>query len=617
MWQLTRNPVHYSRLVLLLMLATAVGMFAASFGATLETSYADRAYFESGSQLRLRDMRLLQNPGPNGVAESTARLTGAEQATAVYRFHGSQGPISARQTIDITGVDADTFADIAYFREDFAAEPLADLMARLGEGRPEAVGVTLPADARWAGLWIDPINMPSEFSLQFEAVDATGRYFSFLLGPDFVEAMQPGWNLVVSDLSRPGVSYGERRFFGRSRNTTFDRLNGPFPVLEPQAPLTITSITLRSPTRFAAPSGAIVFDDLHTSSATQLDLDLMETKRRSDPQRVTGALPDATPVIGFDEVGDWVPLAGLLPTPLNDQARAVFSGEDMALELSWQPQQGQIATHGLQFGGTLAPVPALGSEAFMQNSGLAVGDVTNIYVSNVFLDIEIVGTYELFPTMGDSREDPSIVVDGQTLAASLNANPTGPLEYPDEVWLQGGDGLLATARELMATETLVGGISSFEELQEAQQKDPLVAAGWEGILFISFAAILILSAIGFLIYSYLTAQRRTLEFAVLRTMGFSKRQIAAVVGFEQVFVIGLGMIAGTLMGMRLGSLMIRYMGLTETGDEVLPPMQLEINWITVGTAWLVLGLVFLVTIGAVVLLYSRLALHRVLRIGET
>jgi len=46
-------------------------------------------------------------------------------------------------------------------------------------------------------------------------------------------------------------------------------------------------------------------------------------------------------------------------------------------------------------------------------------------------------------------------------------------------------------------------------------------------------------------------------------------------------------------------------------------MHLEINWITVGTAWLVLGLVFLVTIGAVVLLYSRLALHRVLRIGET
>jgi hypothetical protein len=62
--------------------------------------------------------------------------------------------------------------------------------------------------------------------------------------------------------------------------------------------------------------------------------------------------------------------------------------------------------------------------------------------------------------------------------------------------------------------------------------------------------------------------------------------------------------------------MIRYMGLTETGAQVVPPMDLHISWLTIGAAWLVLASVFLVTISAVVLLYSRLALHRVLRIGE-
>jgi ABC-type antimicrobial peptide transport system permease subunit len=374
---------------------------------------------------------------------------------------------------------------------------------------------------------------------------------------------------------------------------------------------------LRSPTRFAAPSGTIVFDELHTSSAAELDAGLMETKRLYDPTRSTGTLPDATPVLDFDSVGDWVPLAGTLPDPLRDQTRTVFSDDYTGMELTWQPQEGNIFAHGLQFASTLNVIPALASEGFLETSDLAVGDVTSVFISSLFHDIEIVGTYDLFPTLGDSREDPTLIVDGPTIAAALNANPGGPLEYPDEIWLQGGDGLLDSVRELVDGDAVAAGISSFDELQEAQQKDPLVAAGWEGILFISFAAILILSAIGFLIYSYLTAQRRTLEFAVLRTMGFSKRQIALVVGFEQVFVIGLGMIAGTLMGMRLGSLMIRYMGLTETGDEVLPPMQLEINWFTVGTAWLVLGIVFLVTIAAVVLLYSRLALHRVLRIGET
>jgi ABC-type antimicrobial peptide transport system permease subunit len=615
MWQLVRNPVHYSRLVLLLMLATAVGMFAASFGATLKTSYKDRAYYESGSQLRLTNVRTLPNPGPIGVADATTQLTGADAGTAVYRFSGSQGLLTSRQTLDIAGVDSDNFGDVAFFRGDFAGKSLPDLMGLLREGRPEAVGVTLPADARWLGVWVNPVNMPSEFSLQFEVVDSTGRYFSYLLGPDIVQQMPQGWNLLVSDLSRPGTYFAEPRRFGRPFVPS--RANGPYTVSDPQGPLTLTSITLRSPTRFAAPEGTIVLDDLQTTSDTAIDPALMDAKFMSDPQRSSVGLPDSTTLIDFDSVGDWVPLAGLLPTPFNDLTRTTFDDGYSAIELSWQPQQGSIQTHGLQFAGTLNPVPAVASTGFMKNSGLKVGDTTQVFVSNLFVDVKIVGTYDLFPTLGDSRKDPSLVVDGPTMAAALNANPIGPLEYPDEIWLQGGNDIDATAHQLMDNGTIAGGISSFDELQDAQQKDPLVAAGWEGILFISFAAILILSAIGFLIYSYLTAQRRTLEFAVLRTMGFSKLQIATVVAFEQIFVISLGMFAGTLMGMRLGSLMIRYMGLTETGDQVLPPMQLQISWLTVGTAWLVLGLVFLVTIGAVVLLYSRLALHRVLRIGET
>ena len=55
---------------------------------------------------------------------------------------------------------------------------------------------------------------------------------------------------------------------------------------------------------------------------------------------------------------------------------------------------------------------------------------------------------------------------------------------------------------------------------------------WPWLLGIG--AVLVLSAMGFLIYSYLTAQRRMLEFAVLRTMGFSRRQITTLVGFEQL-----------------------------------------------------------------------------------
>ncbi|HWO72559.1 MAG TPA: FtsX-like permease family protein [Dehalococcoidia bacterium] len=611
MWQLVRNPVHYSRLVLLLMLATAVGMFAASFGATLERSYEDRAYYQSGADLRLSEMRQLPAAGPLEAPERLKEALAAEHASPVYRMDGSQGSIANRVDIQILGVDPDTLANVAYFRRDFAAGSLDSLLKELRPESPPKAGVELPADARWLGIWVNPVEMPSAFGLEMEVRDATGRYFSYIIGPDTVTQMPPGWHLLVSDLSRPGTNFPS---FGRPGPTVPP--NGPYVASLPQPPLTLTSIVLRSPTRLAPPSGVIQFDDVQTSSLASIG-DLASTKLLYDPDRALGGLPGAAVVIDFDSARDWVPIQGQLPEALNDQvSEAAAPGGGRALEMRWAPQRGQVTSRGIQFAATAAPIDALASDGFLHQSRLKVGDITDVFINPSFVKVRIVGSFRLFPTLEDPRTKAAMLLNGDQLGVALNANPRGPLIYPDEMWVKGPARSVEAARELFAGGGIQGQLVSFEELRLAQKKDPLVAAGWEGILFVSFAAILILSAIGFLIYSYLTAQRRTLEFAVLRTMGFSKRQIAAVVGFEQLFVIGLGMAAGTLVGLRLGSLMIRYMGLTETGDEVLPPMQLQISWFTVGTAWLVLGVVFLATIGAVVLLYARLQLHRVLRIGE-
>ena len=609
MWQLVRNPVHYSRLVLLLMLATAVGMFSASFGATLDSSYADRARYEAGADVRVNNMRNVPADGPESVDAALEAQLGAGQVTQVYRMNGSEGTIGGRTSFEVLGVEPEKLADVAYFREDFAGDSLSALMEELGPSlTAEDYGLTLPGDARWLGVWVDPIDMRSRFGLTVEVRDASGRYFTYVVGPADVVEMAPGWTLLVADLSEPSSN---NRF-----RTPGPAPNGPYPIAGPVAPLTVTSLALLSPTRLAAPQGVLRFDDLHTSNAATLPGALAETRQRVDPQRTQGNLPDAQVVATFDTGSEWVTAQGGLPTPLNDIARTQSDGVYTSLELSWQPQQGQVVTHAILPNRGEPVLPVLASEGFLRSTGLRVGDVTQIFVTSLFIQIRIVGDFGLFPTLGDSRSDAALVANGSVLAALLNGNPRGPLLYPNEVWVTADDDALAAIKSQADSGALTGTVFAVADIQAEQESDPLVAAGWEGILFISFAAILLLSAIGFLIYSYLTAQRRTLEFAVLRTMGFSKKQIAVVVAFEQFFVIGLGMVAGTLMGMRLGSLMIRYMGLTETGDEVLPPLQLEINWLTIGSAWIVLAAVFLVTIAAVVLLYSRLALHRVLRIGE-
>ena len=602
MWQLVRNPVHYSRLVLLLMLATAVGTFASSFGATLDRSYADRAAYESGARLRLADLRRFDAVSPAAIERTLSEEMGAEAVSPVFRTSISQGQRVQRVSAELLGIDPATFGAVASFsfRDDFAGPSLPSLLQKLEADAPAESSLVLPANSRYLGIWLNPSDVIGGFALEAEARDGGGRYLKFVFGPATGYELQPGWTFLVADLTRP-----------RAALSNVELLAAP-----PQTPLTLTNLSLRFDVRAAAWSGAVQVDDLQAGPT--LPPALATSGIAFDPQRQLPGLPDGEVIADFDSTGGWAPIRGLLPQASNDEVRTVPSGTaGSALELRWRlPAGGRPRSHGLRQSGNETPLTVLASEGFIQRTRLEVGDITRIFAAGSYLDVEIAGTFDLFPTLADAREAPALLANGSRLSSLLNLHPRAPVIYPAEYWLEPGPETLTRLRQAVSDGRLHVVLSSFDEISEAQERDPLVAAGWEGILFISFAAILLLSAIGFLIYSYLTAQRRTLEFAVLRTMGFSRRQIAAVVGFEQAFVIGLGMVAGTLLGLRLGGLMIRYMDVTETGDEVLPPMLLEVSWLTVGSAWLALSLVFLVTIGVVVLMYSRLQLHRVLRIGE-
>jgi len=99
-------------------------------------------------------------------------------------------------------------------------------------------------------------------------------------------------------------------------------------------------------------------------------------------------------------------------------------------------------------------------------------------------------------------------------------------------------------------------------------------------------------------------------------MGLSTPQIVGVVTFEQVFVVAAGVITGTILGLPLSRLMLGFMGLTETGDAVVPPFVSRVSWGALLTSYLGLTIVFVAAIISLVLLYARLSVSRALRMGE-
>ena len=126
----------------------------------------------------------------------------------------------------------------------------------------------------------------------------------------------------------------------------------------------------------------------------------------------------------------------------------------------------------------------------------------------------------------------------------------------------------------------------------------------------------LVSGLGFVVFAYLSARSRQLEFAILRTLGFSLRQIIGLISLEQIFVIGTGMGIGTLLGMQLSTVMMPFLQITEMGQRVLPPFVQVVDWLTIGVAYIVLAVAFLTTIALVILFFSKVAIHRALRIGE-
>lgn len=593
LWRMVRAPLHYSRLILLLILATAVGMFAAGFGATLDRSYEDRAAYRAGAPLRIVDVRQPGDVTPPEFAAIVGRVDGLEGIVPVARIDGSYNVSDfVVENFDVLGVPREAFADVAYWRSDFGAPSLAGLLEKVAppDGYALARGATIPPGTRYVGLWVRSSLPPRNARPELRLVDADGVYWEYRMGT-FAPPIG-GWSFYVTDLLRPAPAARYREHPDLSQPLTLDavyaRIGG--------VPVT------------AGPAG-IAFDDLQYFNGVEL------------PEDWDGAgFGDAGVVIEpFESLDSFEAITGVslrsdpgaLTRVATDNDRGQF-----AAGLAFTYESGVSPIIGLRIRRPEAPLPLLASSSFLDATGIEKGEPITIRINRQYFDAVIVDDFDLFPGYDPDGRLHLIVADIDALSVAATRVPglaTGI--YPNEVWAASGPAGL-TIEELQAAGINAGDILDQAAILAELSSDPLIGASWEGILFLSFATVLVLTGLGFIVFSYLAAQTRSLEFAILRTMGFSGRQILGVVAFEQCFVIVSGVAAGTLLGFPLGRLLIDSLSLTEDGSEIIPPLVSEVSWATVLTVYGLLGIVFMVTVAALATLYSRLALHRTLRMGE-
>src|SRR6185436_10961052 len=85
LWQLTRSPARYTQLALLVVMAAAVGTFAATYGETTDRSQEQRALFQSGADVRLTSLGRLNIEPPGSIQGQIAAVPGVEAVATANR----------------------------------------------------------------------------------------------------------------------------------------------------------------------------------------------------------------------------------------------------------------------------------------------------------------------------------------------------------------------------------------------------------------------------------------------------------------------------------------------------------------------------------------------------
>jgi ABC-type antimicrobial peptide transport system permease subunit len=132
---------------------------------------------------------------------------------------------------------------------------------------------------------------------------------------------------------------------------------------------------------------------------------------------------------------------------------------------------------------------------------------------------------------------------------------------------------------------------------------------------LGFLAASVFALVGFVLTTVVSARERRVEFALLRALGLSLRQLRRWMLIEQLALIACAVLFGTVIGIALAGVVLPLVSLTSTGAGVFPPVEVVIPWRTVAglQATLVAGL--LIGVVAVNALVRRIVAGAMLRAG--
>ncbi|TYB46202.1 FtsX-like permease family protein [Actinomadura chibensis] len=582
--QVGRRRLRYAGPVLLLVMAMAVGILSVTTMATWRRSQTDQADFQAGADLRLGVPTGGVAPTPLGQTGRFAAVPGVTATTPMLRVDADLG----NEPTTLLAADARALGPLLRVLPDLKDALRLDELAKR---RPATVALTVPGkpkkllfDLRLTRTGKPPMELKGvRHTIGVTVADARGLTR---------EAKLTG---LVPD--------------GRDHTLALDtaELAGPGGVLS--YPLSVRGLHYS-------------FDDNAPEGTFELRLGRVAGEGTGDAPRPANGVWDAF-TDAATEKGDPLPTsmknkADGLATLQVPAAPIVDQGYSFELMGTVHAMLGAAnpPSHTRQNADLQPLVPGVVTAETARRAKVGVGGTVTVSTVDGDQPVKVVAIAPALPSVPPDR--PGVLVDLPTLTQSRLAQDgdAGPNTVPREWWAAARDGRTGPAARALSRDPSLGEVVADRVELRSRLRDAPLGAALQGALVLGFGAALAFAVIAFVVNAAVTAGERSREFAVLRAIGVGPRQVAGVLAVEQAYLVALGLLGGTVLGIVVARLVVPHVVLSVQAAQPYPPADLIVQWPVVAAVLAGVAAVLGLVLAAVIRLLGRRELGAGLRVGE-
>lgn len=186
---------------------------------------------------------------------------------------------------------------------------------------------------------------------------------------------------------------------------------------------------------------------------------------------------------------------------------------------------------------------------------------------------------------------------------------------PYQIWIKNEDGS-SYIYDFAEGNGLSYTVFRDSDAELVERKNDPVLQGTNGILTVGFIVVLLLCCVGFLIYWILSIQSRALQFGIFRAMGMSMREVISMLLNEQLFISGLSIVVGALVGHLTARLYMPLIQLAYAASDNALPLEVVRYAADDIRLFSAVGGMMLLCMVILGVLISRMKIAQALKLGE-